>query len=198
MTSPGVPAAPPAWRPPPPPALTGRVVVRTPAEGGLVGVLLGVGLGGLFGVVMALAATMTSVGAGERDDAVATLVLFLMVSTGVGAVVGGVIGLTCGVVAVLAVGLACLVTRAAGRRLSRGAGTLVVPASVLAAPWLVTGAIALGTDGLGDGLQAFVLIGTPALVAEAGVATWRYRVLTRPRDVSHTWGTPHVPEPGQS
>lgn len=183
MTSPGVPTAPPAWRPPPPPALTGRVVVRTPAEGGLVGVLLGVGLGGFFGVIMALAATMTSIAPGERDDTVATLLLFLMVSTGVGAVVGGLIGLTCGVVAVLSVGLACLVARAAGRRLSRGAGSLVVPVSVLAAPWLVTGAVALGTDDLGSGLMAFVSIGTPALVAGAGVATWRYRVLTRPRGV---------------
>jgi hypothetical protein len=117
---------------------------------------------------------------------VATLVLFLMLTTGVGAVAGGLIGLTCGVVAVLSVGLAWLVARAAGRHLSRGVGTLVVPVSVLAAPWLVTGAVALIADELGEGLRSFVSIGTPALVVGAGIATWRHRVLTRPR------GRPYV------
>ena len=182
MTSLDMPAAlPPAGTRPRPPGLTGRVALRTPLEGGVVGVLLGVAFGALIGGVITLSATMTAADPDTPGGVAATLVLFLMMAAGIGAVAGGVIGLSCGVVVVLAVCAAWLVARATGRRLSRGMGSLVVPVTVLAAPWLVTGAAKVVAGDLGDGLATFARVGVLPLVVGAAIATWRYRVLTRPR-----------------
>ena len=173
-------AIPPVGPRPRPPGLTGRVALRTPLECGAVGVLLGVAFGAFFGGLITLGTRMTDSEPDTPGGVAATLVLFLMMTAGVGAVAGGVIGLSCGVVAVLAVCAAWLVAKATGRRLSRRAGSLIVPVAVLAAPWLVTGAVMAVADELGEGLLAFVTVGALPLVVGAAIATWRYRVLTRP------------------
>lgn len=148
--------------------MTLRVAWRSVAEG----LLAGLAVGGATGLGLGLLMSLFAVAAGEAAGAPVVLVA---AAVG-GLALGGAVGVLCGAGVTLALATTDLVLRLAGRRLSRTGGTAVVPVAVVLTPVVAAAAAWAGDSRM---LRSLVLAGLPLLVG-AAVATWRYRVLTRP------------------